>query len=176
MKFNGTFLWRLLNFIHDLIYICPEIKNQNMKKLFLFITAGLFLANLSAFGQENEKLNLLKTEFDKAVPSGFKLDESGVDGVNLYLVYKKSPQEIITVNLQQDHRLEFSNTENLIIDGRDAVFYYAGFEKSGGLAITLNEGAGHLIIGYNKPYMGDDIVEMAELTSIAEKVDLGKIE
>lgn len=147
-----------------------------MKKLTLLLFAGMLLANLSAFSQENEKLNLLKTEFDKAVPEGFKMDESGVDGVNLYLVYKKSPQEIITVNLQQDHRLEFSDTENLKIDGREAVFYYAGYQKSGGLAITLHNGAGHLIIGYNKPYMGDENVKMAELTAIAEKVDPVKFE
>jgi len=99
-----------------------------------------------------------------------------VDGVNLYVVYKKSPQEIISVNLQQDHRLEFSDTENLTVDGREAVFYYAGYQKSGGLAITLKNEAGHLIIGYNKPYMGDENVKMAELTAIAEKVDLAMFE
>ncbi len=147
-----------------------------MKKLTLLLFAGMMLATFSALSQENEKLNLLKAEFEKAVPEGFKMDESGVDGVNLYLVFKKSPQEIITVNLQQDHLLEFSDTENLKIDGRNAVFYYAGYQKSGGLAITLKNGAGHLIIGYNKPYMGDENVKMSELTAIAEKVDLGKFE
>ena len=147
-----------------------------MKNLKLLLLAGLLLATFSAFSQENEKLNLLKAEFEKAVPDGFELDEKGVDGANLYVVYKKSPQEIITVNLQQDHRLEFSDTEKLEIDGRDAVFYYAGFEKSGGLAITLKNGAGHFVIGYNKPYMGEENVKMAELTAIAEKVDLGKFD
>lgn len=147
-----------------------------MNRIIALLIAGVLLANFQAFSQENQKLDLMKTAFNKAVPSGFELDESGVDGVNLYLVYKKSPQEIITVNLQQDHRLEFSDTENLKIDGRDAVFYYAGYQKSGGLAITLKNKTGHLIIGYNKPYMGDDIVKMAELTAIAEKVELGKFE
>jgi hypothetical protein len=147
-----------------------------MKKFTLLLFAGILLANFSAFGQENEKLNLLKAEFEKALPEGFEMNESGEDGINLFLVYKKSPQEIITVNLQQDHRLEFSDTENLKINDRDAVFYYAGYQKSGGLAITLKNDAGHLVIGYNKPYMGDENVKMAELTAIAEKVDLGKFE
>lgn len=147
-----------------------------MNRIIRLFIAGILLANFQAFSQENQKLDLMQTAFNKAVPSGFELDESGVDGVNLYLVYKKSPQEIITVNLQQDHRVEFSDTENLKIDGRDAVFYYAGFEKSGGLAITLNKGAGQLVIGFNKPYMGDKIVKMEELISIAEKIDLVKFE
>lgn len=147
-----------------------------MKKLIIILFAGIIMANFQAFSQNNEKLEVLKTEFSGAVPSGFELDESGMDGVNLYLVYKKSPQEIISVNLQQDHRLEFSDTENLTVDGREAVFYYAGYQKSGGLAITLKNEAGHLIIGYNKPYMGEENVKMAELTAIAEKVDLGKFE
>ena len=147
-----------------------------MKKLIIILFAGIIMANLQAYAQKNEKLEALKAEFSGAVPSGFELDESGVDGVNLYVVYKKSPQEIISVNLQQDHRLEFSDTENLTVDGREAVFYYAGYQKSGGLAITLKNEAGHLIIGYNKPYMGDENVKMAELTAIAEKVDLAMFE
>ena len=144
--------------------------------MIVILCAGILMANFQAYGQNNEKLELLKSAFDTAVPEGFKMDESGVDGVNLYLVYKKSPQEIISVNLQQDHRLEFSDTENLKIDGRVAVFYYAGYQKSGGLAITLKNGGGHLVIGYNKPYMGDENVKMAELTAIAEKVDLAMFE
>lgn len=138
--------------------------------------AGILMANFQALSQENKKLDALKAEFEQAVPSDFELDESGVDGVNLYLVYKKSPQEVITVNLQQDHWVEFSDTENLKIDGREAIFYYAGYQKSAGLAITLNESTGHLIIGYNKPYMSDEDVKMEELTAIAEKIDLSKLE
>lgn len=153
-----------------------KLKIKKMKKLFCLFFTGLLMASIQAFSQNENKMDVLKAEFEHAVPSGFNLDESGVDGVNLFLVYKKSPQEVITVNLQKDHRVEFSDTENLKIDGREAVFYYAGYKKSAGLAITLNEGTGHLIIGYNKPYMSDEDVKMDELTLIAEKVDLSKLE
>lgn len=147
-----------------------------MKKITFLLFAGFLLAHLQAFTRDNNELDALKAEFSEAVPAEFELDESGEDGVNLYLVFKKSPQEVITVNLQQDNSISFSDTENVKINGHDAVFYYAGFKKSAGLAITLKNNAGHLVIGYNKPYMGDENVKMSELTTIAEKIDLGKFE
>jgi len=113
---------------------------------------------------------------EKALPSGFELDESGEDGENAYAVFKKGPQTVIAFNLQNKTDVEFFDTENLTVQEHEAVFYHAGTEKNGGLVVYLKGGASYLVIGYNKPYMGDEIVTKAELVEIAEKVDLGRLE
>lgn len=115
-------------------------------------------------------------EISRGIPEGFKMDENGRDKNDLYVVYKKNPQEIITVNLQKEYRIDFPEQETTAVDGRKTIFYYAGFNKSAGLVVYLKNNAGYLVFGYNKPYMGDEIVEKSELLDIVNKIDLSKFE
>jgi len=149
-----------------------------MKKVSLMITILVvsFLVGAKITAQSGPSLELFVEQLNSAVPEGFSLDESGSDHGDLFAVYKKSPQEIVTANLQKKNDLEFSDTVELDIQGRRAVFYYMGFEKSGGMVVFLNNGAGHLVVGYNKPYMGDEIVEQAELEEIVKKLDIASLE
>jgi len=149
-----------------------------MKKS-LFLMTLLFVCSVATGwmnGQSGFDLDSLIAQFDTAVPQGFTLQESGPDGENVFAVYKKSPQEVITVNLQKEHDIEFSDVEELAIDGRKAVFYHMGFDKNGGMAVFLQNGSGYLVVGYNKPFMGDEAVEPGELEEILNKIDLSRFE
>lgn len=143
-----------------------------MKRYLLFLIATLISVNLSA--KSNPQLQSLQSEFTKAVPAGFKIDESGTDKKNLYLVFKKTPQEVITINLQSKYEIEFEDVDTFTHKNYKMTFYYAGYEKSAGLVVFLKDK--HLVIGYNKPYMGDEIVKKEELISIIDKVKIENIQ
>lgn len=145
-------------------------------RIISFLLYMVIISCSPAFSEDANSLETLKNEFGKAVPKSFKLAESGVDGENLYAVYKKSAQELITVNLQKDHEIEFEDTESQNVNGHKTIFYYMGFEKSAGIVVFLKDCKGYLVVGYNKPYMGDEKVRKEELISIIEKVDISKFE
>jgi hypothetical protein len=132
--------------------------------------------SFSAFSQKAISLEDFTSEISKGIPEDFEIDENGTDKGNLYAIFMKSPQEVITVNLQKDNRIEFPEQENLTVNNHKAIFYYAGFEKSGGLVVFLSGDAGFLVFGYNKPYMGEEIVEKEELIQIVKNIDLSKFE
>lgn len=149
-----------------------------MKRLFILsLTICIFsLFNASLFAQKTVSIDAFNKEIRKGIPQDFKLDESGVDKENLFAVYKKTPQEVITVNLQKDYHIEFPEQETLTVADHKTIFYYAGFNKSAGLVVFLKNDAGFLVFGYNKPYMGEEIVKKEELIEIVEKIDLSKFE
>lgn len=143
---------------------------------FLMAIAISLIAASSSSAQNSMKIEDFTRHISKGIPAGFKQDESGTDKKNLYAVYKKSPQEVISVNLQKDYRIEFPKQETTIFDGRKTIFYYAGFDKSAGLVVFLKNDAGYLVFGYNKPYMGEEIVKKSELLDIVKKIDLTDFE
>jgi hypothetical protein len=42
--------------------------------------------------------------------------------------------------------------------------------------VFLNNDAGYLVFGYNKPYMGEEIVKKSELLEIVQKIDFSQFE
>lgn len=40
----------------------------------------------------------------------------------------------------------------------------------------LENGSGYLVVGYNKPFMGDEIVEQGELEEIVNQIDFNRID
>ena len=156
-----------------------EIRGKwKMKKTPLIITVLMAFSLVSGMlaAQSGRSLDAFVGQLNEAVPDGFILDDSGMDGEDIYAVYKRNTQEIITANLQEKNDVEFSDVEELMIQGRRAVFYHLGYEKNGGMAVFLSEGSGYLVVGYNKPYMGDEIVECRELEDIVGKIDLKSLE
>lgn len=133
---------------------------------------GANFKNLS----ETKQVEVLKSETRKAVPGAFQQAETGSNGLEIFAIYKKSPQEVISVNLRETNDMTFDDVETLSINGRKAVFFYAGTQKNGFLVVTLNSNAGYLFFGYNKPYMGEEIVTKDELVQIAKKINLSKFE
>ena len=153
------------------------IRINKMKRLFL--TLGICIFSLFSFYVNAQNLVTIDEfikEIEKGIPKEFKLDESGLDKNNMYAVFKKTPQEIITVNLQKDYRIDFPDQETLTVNNHKTIFYYAGFNKSAGTVVFLNNDSGFLVFGYNKPYMGDEIVKKEELIEIVKNIDLSKIE
>ncbi len=145
-----------------------------MKKSFylIFVVSIFVLFNSSVLAQKSISADQFSKEIAKAIPEGFKLAEKGTDKDNLFAVYKKSPQEVITVNLQKDHKIEFADQETLTVNDHKSIFYYMGFEKNAGLVVYLKGNAGYLVLGYNKPYTGEETVKRDELTNIVKKLDL----
>lgn len=140
-----------------------------MKRFYILIFATLITIHVFA---QNNLLETLTSEFKKAIPKGFAIEESGTDKGNLYLVFKKSSQEIITVNLQKEHDIEFEDVDSFEHNNYQMTFYYAGFKKSAALVVFLNNTSKYLVLGYNKPYMGDEIVKKDELITIIDRIDL----
>ncbi len=154
------------------------------KAVVAFIFASLMFMQTADAGErhhfknlaEAKQVEILKNETRKAVPDAFKQAESGSDGQDIFAIYKKSPQEVISVNLRSVNDMAFDDVETLSIDGRKTIFFYAGTQKNGFLVVTLNNNAGYFFLGYNKPYMGDDIVKKDELLQIARKMNLSRFE
>jgi hypothetical protein len=148
-----------------------------MKRLFLTLSICIFsLLSLFVNAQNSVTTDEFISEIRKGIPEEFKLDESGLDKKNIYAVFKKTPQEVITVNLQKDYNIDFPDQETSTINNRKTIFYYAGFNKSAGLVVFLNNDSGYLVFGYNKPYMGEEIVKKEELIEIVKNIDLIKFE
>ncbi len=148
-----------------------------MKRFFLTFGICIFsLFSLFVKAQNTVTTDEFLIEIGKGIPEEFKLDESGLDKNNVYAVYKKTPQEVITVNFQKDYRIDFPDQETSMVNNHKTIFYYAGFNKSAGLVVFLNNDSGFLVFGYNKPYMGEEIVKKEELIEIVKNIDLNKFE
>ncbi len=149
-----------------------------MKRLIYsaFVIGVFVMFGSSVIAKNAMNIDEFTKEISKAVPKEFKFDEKGTDKGNLYVVYKKSPQEVMTVNWQKEYDIEFPDQETTTVKGHKTIFYYMGFKKSAGIVVFLKNNAGYLVVGFNKPYMGEEIVKKEELIDIVKKLDLSRFE